>query len=65
MRPKSASPLTAEDLWQLQRIVSLALAPDGRQAVCSVTSYSMAKNQGATALWLLPTERQAPRRLTR
>ena len=65
MRPKSASPLTAEDLWQLQRIGSLALAPDGSQAVCSVTSYSMAKNQGTTALWLLPTERQTPRRLTR
>ena len=64
MRSKPTSPLTAEDLWQLQRIGTLALAPDGRRVVCSVTGYSMAKNQGTAALWLLPTDRAAPRQLT-
>jgi dipeptidyl aminopeptidase/acylaminoacyl peptidase len=64
MKERAKRPLNADDLWQLQRIGGLALAPDGEHAVCTVTSYSMEKNQGATSLWLLPTRRAAPRRLT-
>jgi dipeptidyl aminopeptidase/acylaminoacyl peptidase len=52
-------------LWRLQRIGNPALAPDGAHAVCAVTSYSMQDNRGSTSLWLLPTDRRAPRRLTR
>lgn len=57
--------LSVEDLWQFERIGGLALAPDGERAVCSVSSYSMARNQGSTSLWLLSTRRNAPQRLTR
>ena len=61
-------PLDATTLWQIERIGAVALAPDGANAVCTLTSYSMDKNQGSTALWLLPTglsnARAAPRRLT-
>jgi dipeptidyl aminopeptidase/acylaminoacyl peptidase len=57
-------PLTVEDLWALGRIGGVALSPDGRRAVCSVTTYSMADNNAATHLWLLPTDQAAPRRLT-
>ena len=60
--PRTA--LTVDKLWQIERVGAPALAPDGRHAVCAVTRYSMADNQGRTGLWLLPTDRCAPRRLT-
>ena len=57
--------LDVESLWKLARVASPSVSPDGAAAVCAVTSYSMQDNRGATALWLLPTQGGAPRRLTR
>jgi dipeptidyl aminopeptidase/acylaminoacyl peptidase len=57
-------PLDIDTLWQLERIGSVAVAPDGSAAVCAVTSYSMQENKGSTSLWLLPTDACEPRRLT-
>lgn len=62
---KNKKLLTVDDLWQFERIGSLALAPDGTQAVCSVTSYSMEDNKASASLWLLSTFGGGPRRLTR
>jgi dipeptidyl aminopeptidase/acylaminoacyl peptidase len=59
------SSLDIETLWKLERVASVAVAPDGCAAVCAVTAYSMKENKGATSLWLLPTGSCAPRRLTR
>ncbi len=56
--------LDVEKLWKLERIGSVALAPDGSAAACAVTSWSMEDNKGASSLWLLPTGSCAPRRLT-
>ncbi len=56
--------ITVEDLWAFERIGGLALSPDGQRVVCAVTTHSMADNSAATQLWLLPTDRAAPRRLT-
>ena len=64
MKTLAKAPMSVDILWRLDRLSSLSLAPDGRRAVCSVTSFSMKKNQGSTSLWLLPTDRAAPRRLT-
>jgi len=58
-------PLSAEDLWRIDRIGSPALSPDGTRAVCSVTRYDTKLNQGSTSLWLLSAAGGAPRRLTR
>jgi dipeptidyl aminopeptidase/acylaminoacyl peptidase len=58
-------PLDVETLWQLQRIGSLVLSPDGTRAACAVTAYSMEDNKGSTSLWLLDTGGGEPRRLTR
>ena len=60
-------PLTVDALWALKRIGTPTLAPDGALACASVTSYDIAKNEGATELWLYPARpgRGArPRRLT-
>ena len=56
--------LTVDELWQFERIGGLALAPDGAQAVCSVSSFSMEDNTSRASLWLLSTFGGTPRRLT-
>lgn len=58
------NPLTVDDLWQFERIGGLSLAPDGAQAVCSVSRFSMAANTSHASLWLLSTFGGEPRRLT-
>ena len=63
-KPAKTRSLTVEDLWAFERAGAIALSPDGQHAVCSVTKYSMANNSAATHLWLLRTDRAAPRRLT-
>ena len=62
--PDKKKILGAEDLWQFERLGAISLAPDGAQAVASVSSYSMAENRGQSHLWLLSTFGGEPRRLT-
>ncbi len=57
--------IDVETLWKIERVGSVALAPDGSAAVCAVTAWSMQENQGTTRLWMLPTATRSPRRLTR
>lgn len=69
LSPRSAAlpPLSVEDLWALERLgAAFALAPDGRQAVCSVTRSDLEANKSSSQLWLLPTDPAAgaPRPLT-
>ena len=62
---RAASPaLTAEALWQLERLSGLAVSPDGTRAACTVTRYDMAENRGRASLWMLSTVGGEPRRLT-
>ena len=63
-RKSRKKPFTVDDLWQIERIGGVSLAPDGAQAVCSVSSYSMAENKASVNLWLLSTFGGGPRRLT-
>ena len=58
-------PIGVDDLWQFERVGGVSLAPDGAQAVCSVSSFSMEENKGHVSLWLLSTFGGEPRRLTR
>ena len=56
--------ITVDDLWRIERVGSVSLAPDGSQAVCTVSSYSMAENKAQAHLFLLSTFGGEPRRLT-
>ena len=56
--------ITVEDLWRLERVGSVSLAPDGTQAVCGVGTYSMEENKAETHLVLLSTFGGEPCRLT-
>lgn len=64
MTDKKKNLLTVDTLWQFERIGGISLAPDGAQAVCSVSSFSMADNTSHASLWLLSTFGGAARRLT-
>nr|WP_316644008.1 S9 family peptidase [uncultured Roseateles sp.] len=53
-----------EDLWKIERLGAPSLSPDGAQAVCSLTQYSMEDNKSSSSLWLLSTLGGKPRALT-
>ena len=57
-------PLTVEELWKFERVGGISLSPDGAQAVCSVSRYSMEENSSHASLWLLSTFGGAARPLT-
>jgi dipeptidyl aminopeptidase/acylaminoacyl peptidase len=53
---KRAKPaFDVEALWAVKRIAEPSLSPDGRLACAAVTSFSMARNEGTTEIWLYPT----------
>ncbi len=57
-------PLDADTLWQLKRLASPAISPDGTLAVVAVTSYEVPEDEGVTNLWLVPTDGGEARPLT-
>jgi dipeptidyl aminopeptidase/acylaminoacyl peptidase len=61
---KKNATIDIDTLWQIERLGAPSLAPDGAQAVASVTRYDMQGNKSASSLWLLSTLGGAPRRLT-
>jgi dipeptidyl aminopeptidase/acylaminoacyl peptidase len=58
-----AKALSVDVLWQIARVGAVDLAPDGRHAVCTLTEQDP-QGSAVTSLWLLPTDRCAPRRLS-
>ena len=58
------APLTAETMWQLERIGAPAISPDGKLAVYGATRYDAENDKGDADLYLVPTAGGKPRRLT-
>ncbi len=58
------APLNAETLWQLQRLSSPAVSPDGRHTVVAVTRYDRDTDKSSTRLWLFQNTSGDPRPLT-
>ncbi len=61
---EAPTPLTAESLWQLQRIGGPAISPDGSQAVYAVTRHDADNDKGDADLYVVATAGGEPRRLT-
>jgi dipeptidyl aminopeptidase/acylaminoacyl peptidase len=57
-------PFSAERSWQIQRIGSPTISPDGRIVVAPVTRYDLKENKGLTDLWLWSTDGKVARTLT-
>ena len=56
--------LTVDELWRFERVGGISVAPDGAQAVCSVTRFSMEENNSHSRLCLLSIFGGAVRQLT-
>lgn len=55
---------TAEDLWNLKRLSSLKISPDGNYGCFVITEYSINENKGNSDLWLIDLKTYQARRLT-
>jgi dipeptidyl aminopeptidase/acylaminoacyl peptidase len=61
---KSQDVMTAELLWQLKRVSSPAVSPDGRRLVYGIRTYDVKANKGDTDLYVIGVEGGEPFRLT-
>src|SRR5690349_8655238 len=58
-------PITHADVWLMKRVSGLAVSPNGKWAVVSVTEPSYDDSKTASDLWIVPADGSAPpRRLT-
>jgi dipeptidyl aminopeptidase/acylaminoacyl peptidase len=57
-------PMTVADLWNLQRVGSPSISPDGAWVVVEVTKWNMEKDEAASDLWLLSTDGKIQKQLT-
>jgi dipeptidyl aminopeptidase/acylaminoacyl peptidase len=57
-------PFSAERSWEIQRIGSPAISPDGKTIVAAVTRYDLKDNKGLTDLWLWSGDGKVERALT-
>ena len=48
--------MTVEDMWNMKRITSFDLSPDGKSIVFAATSYDMDKNKGNSDVWMISSE---------
>ena len=62
--PVTKQRLTPQTLWEMKRLGSPQLSPDGRSVVYTVQEWSIAKNKATTSLWLADVASGATRRLT-
>lgn len=59
------TPLTHELLYQMKRVGTPSLSPDGRRVIFSVTEPSYDEKENVTDLWLVPSDGSAkPRKIT-
>jgi dipeptidyl aminopeptidase/acylaminoacyl peptidase len=61
---RELKPLTPETMWQIQRLASPAISPDGKFAVVVVTRYEMSDDTSVSNLWLVPLDGSEARQLT-
>lgn len=62
---ESKRPMTHEDLWLMRRLSALAVSPDGKDVVVSVSEPAYDSKEETSDLWIMRTDRGlAPRRLT-
>ena len=63
--PIPRRPMTAEDIWAMERVGDPSLSPDGKWVAVAVTRFSVEENKGESDLWLVPADGSlAPRRVT-
>lgn len=61
---QSTKTLSADLLWQLSRIGSPIISPQGKYIVAPVTQYDVAEDRGSTQLWLFAKDGSSQRAIT-
>ncbi|GIU38573.1 peptidase S9 [Shewanella colwelliana] len=61
---EQSKPLSVEVLWQLSRIASPVISPNGEMIIAPVTEYDVPEDKGNTQLWLFDHEGKSQRPLT-
>nr|WP_283106541.1 S9 family peptidase [Shewanella submarina] len=61
---EAAKPLSVDVLWQLNRIGSPTISPDGEQIIAPVTKYDVDTDKGSTQLYLFDEDGKTQRPLT-
>lgn len=56
--------LTPEVLWEMKRIGSPVISPDGKWVIATVTRYTMADDKSHTDLWLFAADGSVQKQLT-
>lgn len=62
---KEGGVMTPEILWKFTRMGSLALSPDGRTVLYSLTKYDLATEARLTNIWSVPVEGGEPGQITK
>ena len=57
-------PLTPETLWQIKRLGTPTLSPDGKRVAVAVTTYDVEEDTGSANLWLMSTDDGPAQQLT-
>jgi dipeptidyl aminopeptidase/acylaminoacyl peptidase len=58
-------PLTAVDMWNVKRVGTPVVSPDGNSALFTVTEYDITENKGTTNIYMLPPNGLDIRQFTR
>jgi len=51
--PQNKRPLTVEDLWNMKRINTFQVSPDGKLITFELSTYSMDENKGNTDIYIM------------
>src|SRR5262245_55679666 len=57
-------PMTAEDLWKVQRVGPPTISPDGKWCAVEVTKYDIEANDSTSQIWLLATDGKTQKQMT-
>jgi len=64
VKPEQATTLSVDLLWQLKRIGSPIVSPQGEYIIAPVTQYDVPEDKGATQLWLFAKDGSDQRPIT-
>jgi Tol biopolymer transport system component len=51
--PQTKRPLSVEDLWNMKRVGSFIVSPDGKMIAFELASYNMENNKGNTDIYIM------------
>lgn len=63
-QPEDNKTLSAEKLWEMERVGAPVISPDGGWVVAPVTRYTVEEDKSHTDLWLFKTDGTVERKLT-